>query len=329
MNKFLKLTGVSMLAIMTASGANAAGYTCEELVEYTSCNAGYYYGAGVSGTGMVCPDGYTMYTNGVCWDDYESNLSGYTTQSECEANDENTSGADYSWISGTVCVSEMEQDYTTELVEGDVYTDTCVLCPIGSICAGGDVAKAVATPCPAGSYCATAGLSQPTGLCAEGSYSTGGATSAQCTPCPYTGLTDESGALIKATSDAGSTSAASCVVPSGTTFKDAKGTYKYTDNCAFGNFNERADCEAAEDAEWADEGTTGTCYCTGDYPFWNYDREDGIAGCSDANYVSKKSYCEVDYGGTWVWDYENFTGICDCPDDQEWIEDSDESGYCE
>ena len=41
MTKFFKLTGVSILAIMATANANAAGYTCEELIEYTSCNAGY------------------------------------------------------------------------------------------------------------------------------------------------------------------------------------------------------------------------------------------------------------------------------------------------
>ncbi|MBR2393833.1 MAG: hypothetical protein IKB05_05080 [Alphaproteobacteria bacterium] len=58
MNKLLKLTGVSMLAIVAATGARAAGYTCEELIEYTSCNTGY---ALLDGD-CVCDGGY--YTNG-------------------------------------------------------------------------------------------------------------------------------------------------------------------------------------------------------------------------------------------------------------------------
>jgi len=41
MHKFFKLSAVSVLAIVAASNANAAGYTCEELIEYTSCNTGY------------------------------------------------------------------------------------------------------------------------------------------------------------------------------------------------------------------------------------------------------------------------------------------------
>ena len=58
MNKLLKLTGVSVLAIMATANANAAGYTCEELIEYTSCNTGY---ALLDGD-CVCDGGY--YTNG-------------------------------------------------------------------------------------------------------------------------------------------------------------------------------------------------------------------------------------------------------------------------
>ncbi|MBR2412801.1 MAG: hypothetical protein IKB10_04025 [Alphaproteobacteria bacterium] len=73
MKNILKLTGVSMLAIMAASGANAAGYTCEELIEYTSCNDGYYLNDGkcIESTScpsgsylrMYCPGGYGIYHN--------------------------------------------------------------------------------------------------------------------------------------------------------------------------------------------------------------------------------------------------------------------------
>jgi len=54
MNKIFKLTGVSMLAIMATVGANAAGYTCNELIEYTSCKSGYYLNAGQC---SICPAG--------------------------------------------------------------------------------------------------------------------------------------------------------------------------------------------------------------------------------------------------------------------------------
>jgi len=58
MQKFFKLSTVSLLAIITANGARAAGYTCEELIEYTSCNTGYALLEG----DCVCDGGY--YTNG-------------------------------------------------------------------------------------------------------------------------------------------------------------------------------------------------------------------------------------------------------------------------
>ena len=73
MNKLLKLTGVSMLAIITANGANAAGYTCEELIEYTSCNPGYYLNTASS---------YPDYTYGKGWCAVDGDLdmrTGYTT----------------------------------------------------------------------------------------------------------------------------------------------------------------------------------------------------------------------------------------------------------
>jgi len=80
MNKFLKLTGVSMLAIVAASNANAAGYTCEELIEYTSCNAGYYL---YTMTSSDCPAGY-QYGKDVCYNE-DTGFYPDTPQSECAA----------------------------------------------------------------------------------------------------------------------------------------------------------------------------------------------------------------------------------------------------
>ncbi len=57
MQKFLKLTGVSVLAIVAATGANAAGYTCEELIEYTACNDGWYLNDGDCIESTTCPSG--------------------------------------------------------------------------------------------------------------------------------------------------------------------------------------------------------------------------------------------------------------------------------
>ena len=381
MKKFL-IGGVSLFAILSANNAMAAGYTCEELIEYTSCNPGYYYGSQVSGTGMVCPEGYqTLYENGICNDFYANELYfSATTEAECMAAGlEDPSGENSAeWIAGPVCVRYDEDwgeySYTTDLVEGNIYTKTCVLCPAGSSCAGGDIEVAVATPCAAGtyqdkagqetcktapagnyvagvgatayttcaagfyqptagqsscltcdagSYCATTGLTQTSGLCSQGSYSTGGAKTAACTPCPSSGLIDASGNAVSVTTEsAGATSSSACFVAKGTQFKDDKGIYKYTEKCLFGNFNERADCEAAGET-WDTENDY--CSCSGDDgTFWNYDIEDGIARCMESDYVGKKSYCENEYEGTWDWD--NLT--CECPDGEEWYDDSDESGYC-
>ena len=231
MNKLLKLTGVSMLAVVATTNANAAGYTCEELIEYTSCNAGYYLTLAANGTAMVCPDGYpTMLTNGICIEHYEEKiLTSVTSEEDCYYEDPNGNNA-AEWTPGIFCVSETN-DYTT-LVEGSTYGYTCIQCPAGSICAGGDVENAVATPCPAGSYCATAGLSTPTNVCAKGSYSLAGATT--CTECPASILTGANGNAVSVTTeDTGSTSSSACYVAKGTTFENEKGTYKYTDNCAY------------------------------------------------------------------------------------------------
>jgi len=132
MNKILKLTGVSMLAIMTASNANAAGYTCEELIEYTSCNPGYY----LSGSG--CPDGHTFYSN-ICyaWGEYHPDM----TEEECMDEDE----AAYAEYMGAGCTDYNPDDYAddpdmdpgagTSFVARGLRT--CEQCPAGYTCDGG------------------------------------------------------------------------------------------------------------------------------------------------------------------------------------------------
>ncbi len=84
MKKFL-FGGVSMLAIIATTNANAAGYTCENLVEYTSCNGGYTLSVGEcveiptcsAGTyaKYQCPSGYNLLF-GVCID----GNNGYTDE---------------------------------------------------------------------------------------------------------------------------------------------------------------------------------------------------------------------------------------------------------
>ena len=101
MNKLLKLTGVSMLAIMTATNANAAGYTCEELVEYTSCNPGY----SLTVNDTRCPDGY-MYLENMCHS-YDYLYEGYSREA-CENEEVDM---DFHYY-GNICVEDTAQEMT-------------------------------------------------------------------------------------------------------------------------------------------------------------------------------------------------------------------------
>ncbi|MBR2412189.1 MAG: hypothetical protein IKB10_00785 [Alphaproteobacteria bacterium] len=311
MNKFLKLTGVSILAVVATTNANAAGYTCEELIEYTSCNAGYYLTLAANGTAMVCPDGYpTMLTNGICIEHYqETILTSVTSEEDCYYEDPNGENA-AEWTPGIFCVGAVDEfgveanDYTT-LVEGSTYGYTCIQCPAGSTCAGN---TAGATLCPAGSYCATAGLSQPTGKCNVGTYSTGGATA--CTSCPASGLTDANGNVVSVTTEStGSTSSSACFVAKGTLFKDNKGIYKYTDNCEYGNFDRLGDAFYESD--------NGSCMNGYEYKE-AYEGENGrngmvisVTGCYKI--PDTEEWCD-EVEGSWIGD------SCEC--DMEWFGDS-------
>jgi len=228
MQKILKLTGVSILAIMATTNANAAGYTCEELIEYTSCNPGYYLNTA-----------HSDYTYGKGWCNVDGDMameSGYTQESCAEAYctyfeeeySEECDDTDYYYGDGYYKPSEDEPTFDF-ISASSPDTANCSICPSGKICAGG---TAGATPCPAGSYCAGTGLKEPTGKCAIGSYALAGATA--CTTCPTTGLTDKDGKAVTATtSSAGSTSATACFVGDNVEFKDNKGIWHYKNSCAY------------------------------------------------------------------------------------------------
>ena len=339
MKKFL-IGGVSLFAIFATSNAMAAGYTCEELIEYTSCMGGYYLSSGA--VAPQCPDGY-RYITGAC-DIEEDPWEGYASAEECAE-------AYCDWYGGCEDISEaygqylgdgcLKSGYDEEVGDWDGYdfismsasggTD-CVTCPIGSTCAGG---TAGAVECPAGSYCATAGLSQPTGLCAQNTWSIAG--SSECEPCPATNLTDKDGKTVVAkTSGNGSTSASACFIDPNAYFKDDKGVFHFKSNCSYqglkpgtssggGNVlikTEQQACEHAEGAEWSD----GQCNCSGEDvgPMWNYFPEYNIAMCSDHEFMTLKADCES-YDGTWDWT----TAVCDCPNGGNWDYCGDSCGYCE
>jgi len=275
MQKILKLTGVSMLAIAAATNANAAGYTCEELIEYTSCNPGFY----LELAGSTCPDDYTFKESLCCFLPDDCDDDQRITQSQCEEEGRT--------FYARVCYSNTEpDDYDDYIVEPLVIaTTTCKDCPAGYSCSGGDAAavacvagkyqpntkqascidapagnyvagtgataytacaagsyqptagQASCITCPAGSYCAGTGLSAVSGECAVGTYSTGGATASSCTSCPASGLIDANGNVVSVTTEStGSTSSSACFVAKGTLFKDLTGIYRYTDKCNHGNY---------------------------------------------------------------------------------------------
>jgi len=142
MQKILKLTGVSVLAIMTTANANAAGYTCEELVEYTSCSPGYY----MTEVDSRCPDGY-YYETDICVYDEDGNAEYGYSEEECL--DEEYMGGKAWYAQG--CFSDDSWTYEP-LADGGAVTSTCLECPAGSYCVGGTEDTAVVAPCADGTY---------------------------------------------------------------------------------------------------------------------------------------------------------------------------------
>ena len=134
MQKLIKLTGVSILAIVASVNANAAGYTCEELIEYTSCNDGYHLSGKKCIENITCPAGNYLTTScpegykhhkGWCLnacgvDCYYFDLN-YQTQEECNDMGE-------AWY-GPGCASLDERYESLNEVSFYAATDTCTSCP--------------------------------------------------------------------------------------------------------------------------------------------------------------------------------------------------------
>ena len=221
MNKLLKLTGVSVLTIVAATGANAAGYTCEELIEYTSCNDGYYLNSGKCIEGATCGAGNYLQPTCDSWDfanDWcfiEGALRTGWTQDSCEE-----SGGE--WY-GVGCGNY-------DFVEFEAAEWVCTPCAAGTYqnVAGQDSCII----CPAGSECATVGLATHT-LCEIGEYSGAGATA--CSTCPthmYTNANGQS-VTVSATSNAGAGSPTACYIDPDTYFTDVTGTYHFKQECTY------------------------------------------------------------------------------------------------
>ena len=229
MKNILKLTGVSVLAIMATANANAAGYTCEELVEYTSCNPGYY----LSPADLTCPDGYD-YGTGWCYIEFDDQIISVGTEEECaEEARVYGNGVAYDFI-GDGCFS-MDLYYENydksealaelnDAVDGSV---DCMICPAGSSCTGG---TAGAVACAAGTYQPNAGQASCIDAPVGNYVVETGATA--YTACPASGMIDASGNVVSVTTaSTGSTSATACFVAKGVEFKDDKGIYRFTENC--------------------------------------------------------------------------------------------------
>lgn len=309
MQKTLKISTVSMLAIVATTAANAAGYTCEELIEYTSCNAGYY----LATSDVVCPSGYVWRT-GICWE-YGEYTEG-KSEEYCQSEDSELG------YEGDKCVKEECVENGCNLNDYEVTTSpvsvtvSCDECPAGSKCAGGtEYAKQCAsgtyqpntgqsscltTPagnysgagateyiacptgkyqpnagagscrsCPVGSYCDGTGLTAVSGVCADGSYATGGATS--CTQCLPTGLVDSDGNEVLATTGGtGAGSLAACYVSPDTHFKNDKGVYHYKSDCSAYNllpFDIATATEAERQARCEDLGGTWYAAINNEYDY--------------------------------------------------------------
>jgi len=133
MQKLIKLTGVSILAIMSAVNANAAGYTCEELIEYTSCNDGYH----LSGKNCIenitctagnylttsCPEGYKHHKTWCYYDVVDK--KGFDIYDETQESCEDNGGVWY----GPGCAIPGEIYDSLNEVSFYATTDTCTSCP--------------------------------------------------------------------------------------------------------------------------------------------------------------------------------------------------------
>ncbi len=305
MNKLLKLTGVSVVAIMATMGANAAGYTCEELIEYTSCNPGYY----LSTAGAVpasCPDGYT-YGTGWCYVEFDDYIiSGVTEQGCAEEAHQYGEETAYDFI-GDGCFNEglyyENYDKSQALfaqTSGISGTTNCIICPAGSSCAGG---TAAGVQCAAGTY--QPETKQTSCIDAPVGHYVFGIGATEYTACPASGLTDINGnAVPVTTASTGSTSSSACYVAKGVKFKDNKGIYQFKENCHtsynFVKADNMGDCPSGYD--YLPGYDTEDVYCIntlpsteaeclavhGGYAWWNDEFEECI--CDDDGYKYSKEY---------------------------------------
>lgn len=275
---------------MATASANAAGYTCEELIEYTSCNTGYYLNAGDCILGTSCGAG--NYLAGTCPEGYEFSAtwcsnsdSGSAWSANSREECENVSGN--KWYGAGCATTSMGGIENFVMPE----SPTCTTCAAGTY--QPTAGQYGCLPCPAGSYCATPGLSTTSGVCSDGTYASAGAT--QCTSCFPTNLTDINGDTVTAiTGGNGATSLAACYISPATYFKNDKGTYHYKSNCDLAYY-EPEDTSCASGYIYVQE--------TGMFP------EQEVAGCY--KYPQNKQECIEITEDSYTWDAN--LNECICP----------------
>jgi len=181
-------------------------------------------------------------------------------------------------------------------------------------------------------------------ICPIGTYSSVNAS--ECTTCPTTGLVGpDNNAIVATTASTGSKNISACIIPTNVTIKGETGLYHFKSSCAYSGLTpgtssggtvmtEEQACAEAEGCESDCSTLPCTFFCDtmsgaeGDY--WNYIPEQGLAGCGIVNLEGMKGSCKF-AGATWTWPTDATTDAytCECPYGAEWVQDSDDSGYCE
>ncbi|MBR2412378.1 MAG: hypothetical protein IKB10_01800 [Alphaproteobacteria bacterium] len=173
-------------------------------------------------------------------------------------------------------------------------------------------------------------------ICPIGTYSSVNAS--ECTTCPTTGLVGpDNNAIVATTASTGSKNISACIIPTNVTIKGETGLYHFKSSCAYSGLtpgtSSGGNTVVSEETACIDAGgdwSSDWCDCTmsENGMFWNFLPEHGIVGCFETSLEYMKLSCE-DAGATWTWPTDgtdNYT--CECPDGAEWMQDSDESGYC-
>ena len=400
--KKIKICGISLCALLCATGANAAGYTCEELIEYTSCMPGYALKVDIEDN--RCPEGHEVSAEALCYS-YEFGEWSSLTEAECKEEcfyDREEYPDTYGYLdcsvkgpggymyyeAGEACIDWEEYDNAGGMMLRNVVSgingsitslSQCNECPAGSACAGGTAAaelcasgtyqpnskqascidapagsyvagtgatsftacaegsyqptvgQASCLECPAGSYCATTGLSAVSGQCTAGTFASVGAS--ECSTCPEHVYVNANGQTVSVPAttvpEIGAGNIVACVIDSGKTFTDIKGTYHFKENCAYEKpifkqacmeyqkIDASVDCDIEFDIDgwYACKDESGRLIFDPETGGIGCHTEDGYSsGCDLESLNEIKSHCKLTNGT-----YDPLTTKCICPSGTEWL----------